>query len=164
MQTSKRAILIILACCVIITISYRYYKKQYVSTLETPVVTHQRPSVEKGSSATTTLSVGATQEVSGVRMTLESITKDSRCPVDVQCIQAGNITANMTLVFPQEIIKMDLTLDVPISFGDYDITITNVTPLKKSAQEIKTSDYEVTLLVVKVSDEEKKQRQPGSTK
>ena len=164
MQTSKRAVVIILICCSIIFISYTYYKTQYTASRTTPTVTHEEPRIEKINSSTSTLSIGETKEINGVRVTLESITKDSRCPIDVQCIQKGTISAHVNLVFLRQIEKVDLPLDVPVGFGDYNVTITDLTPPKHSNQEIKASDYRATFLIVKTTDEEKKQRGLDATK
>ncbi len=90
---------------------------------------------------TTTQSVGTGSSVaigqlfssSGVSITPIQILEDSRCPQDVECIQAGTvrvmaqvsgINGNMTQTF---------TLNEPVSYGSNTITLTAVEP---SAQAI----------------------------
>ncbi len=164
MQTSKRAVVIILICCSIIFISYKYYKTQHAENMATPTVIHEAPLIEKINSSTSTLSIGETKEINGVQVSLESITQDSRCPIDVQCIQKGNISAQVNLRLPYQTEKVNLSLGAPIGFGDYDITITDLSPQKSSGQEIATSSYRATFLIMKVTDEEKKLRQLNITK
>lgn len=156
MHTSKKGFIVILICCIIIVISYSYYKNQHTAVPSVPSVTNPTPSMKKEDSTSTILSVGETKEILGAIVTLESIIQDSRCPLDVQCIQKGTVDVKITLRFPLETKATELSLDKPIRFGDYTITITDVTPTKNSKKETKPSDYKVTLLVVKLLDEEKK--------
>ncbi len=163
MQTSKRGAIIILICCIVVLVSYTYYKKQYIISSTAPVVHYPTPSTQENQDTTITLSVGQTLQTNGIAVTLESITNDSRCPEDVTCIQAGTVNAHVTIVFPKETKTMDLSLHVPIGFGDYDIVVTQVTPSKNSHKEITARDYKVTMRVHKVSAEEKTKRRIEAT-
>ena len=158
MQTSKRGAILILICCSIVLVSYTYYKRQYIINATAPVIIYKAPSPQQNQDTTITLSVGQTLQTNGMAVTLSSITNDSRCPVDVSCLQAGTVNAHVTIVFPKETKTMDLSLHVPVDFGDYDVTVTQVTPMKHSKQEIKARDYKVTFLISKISEVEKQKR------
>ena len=96
-----------------------------------------------------TLALGAGDFIGGVNVTLNKIVSDSRCPIDVQCIQAGNVTANITLISDtdKETIEMDST--TPHMFGSYRVTMVNVLPVRKSGANLSPANYRITFTVDK---------------
>ena len=95
-----------------------------------------------------TFTVGETKLVSGVKITLNTVTNDSRCPAGVQCIQAGSITANVTLESGANKTTVDLRSDTSrIAFDSYSVSIINVSPAKAVSREIAVSEYRVTFRV-----------------
>lgn len=93
--------------------------------------------------------VGNSVYINGVRITLNSIVQDSRCPLDVQCIQAGSVVTNVKL-------KSDTDSDVfniesgksPILFDSFQISLDKIVPQKISSQEIAQQNYILTFKVV----------------
>jgi len=92
--------------------------------------------------------VGQNVFINGVKITLNKIVQDNRCPVDVQCIQVGQVTANVTL----QSIKDKKTLDInssgaPVPFGTYKISIEDIRPVRKVNSPIDPDSYVLTFRV-----------------
>lgn len=75
-----------------------------------------------------TLSIGQKGKVGDIEITMNSIVQDSRCPVGVKCIWAGEVKANVTL---RSLLKIESkvvsSIDKPYSFDGYSISITDIT-------------------------------------
>lgn len=94
------------------------------------------------------LAVGETKLINGVQLTLNKIVNDSRCPIGVQCIQAGWVTANITLANAANQETVDIRSGTaPKAFNSFMISIIKIAPEKISTQEIKTSEYRLTFRV-----------------
>ena len=96
-----------------------------------------------------TLSIGQTEIVKGLHITLHAIVEDSRCPIDVRCFVAGLVKANVTLENgPRtETHNIMLSSGVPQLFDSYRITIINVAPPREYKKEISQSEYRITFHV-----------------
>lgn len=94
------------------------------------------------------VSVGKTIFINGVRVTLNNITQDNRCPKDVQCIIAGWVTANVTLKSNTDEETIDIKSDAsPYAFDSFHVSIERVAPRKISTITIKPEDYLLTFRV-----------------
>lgn len=83
-------------------------------------------------------------------LTLDGITQDSRCPVNVTCIQAGAVTAQVTLKDALHTEKHDIISNAtPYVFGEYHIALINVLPVPYSGTSIAKKDYRLTFHVDK---------------
>ena len=110
-------------------------------------VSSMQPASEGSDAREATLSVGETKLVHGVQITLESVTGDSRCPAGVQCIQAGWVTAHVTLKSDTDKKTLDMkSNDAPHPFDSYQVTIIKVQP-EKTKSDIAQSDYLLTFRV-----------------
>lgn len=106
-----------------------------------------------------TLEIGkeARYEEADFRIKFLEVTEDSRCPSDVQCIRAGDVSVKIDARFDNEknLGLYELTLEgVPskdpksyvyinggIGHSDYIITLTKVEPYPKSGIKIDSKDY-----------------------
>lgn len=83
---------------------------------------------------------------------LEGVTQDSRCPVDVQCVWAGDAAVELTLEKPPAAADTRI-LHTSDRFGrqaDYEGLVIRLLDLKPQPREGKTiapEDYRVTLVV-----------------
>ncbi|MDO8555629.1 MAG: hypothetical protein Q7R96_00460 [Nanoarchaeota archaeon] len=84
------------------------------------------------SSAETSLVIGNTQPVGGIRLSLLGVVEDSRCPIGVQCIWAGRLVANVSVqgaLFAGDMLVNSL---VPSNFTDgnkdYTLALTRIFP------------------------------------
>lgn len=94
------------------------------------------------------LAVGETVRFSNLSLTFNEFIADYRCPIDVQCIQAGAVVANITLIAPEEELTLNKPSDeVPLEFAGYRISIVNTNPPALSTKVIEQKDYVVTFLV-----------------
>jgi hypothetical protein len=93
------------------------------------------------------LAVGQTGTIDNLKITLNKITQDSRCPKDVLCFWAGLVETDVTLVHFDGAIEENVILkstDKPYIFYGYNVSIVDVQPIKESTRSIKEGDYRVT--------------------
>lgn len=82
-----------------------------------------------------------------VAVKLTSVSNDSRCPADTQCIQAGSATVEVSLSQAGKDLGSASVKDTPITVGNYTVEVLNVAPEAKSGVTIAPSDYVITLVV-----------------
>lgn len=85
----------------------------------------------------------------GDRITVLSVLEDSRCPVDVQCIQAGTVRVRTKVQSGLGTSQVDFTLNKLITTEAEEITLIDVKPVKESKNQISSSDYIFTFRVTK---------------
>ena len=101
------------------------------------------------------IGVSETQAFGGVQITLNSIVADYRCPIDVQCIEAGAIVANVTFRMDDIVETFNMPSDeVPRRFGQYKISIRDIQPPARLDKVIPQEGYRITFFVEKLSSEE----------
>lgn len=94
------------------------------------------------------IGVGKSIFINGVRVTLNKIVQDSRCPVDVQCIQAGWVTANITLQSDTDKETIDIQSNKPpVPFDSYQISIENIKPSRVAGAPTEPNSYFITFRV-----------------
>jgi len=101
-----------------------------------------------------TLAVGQSAVVGdGVRLTLKSVTDDSRCPVDVTCVWEGDAKVSVELITPSPRAEHELHTTGRESHeakhGAYRVTLVKLEPAPRSTVTISSSDYRATLVVVR---------------
>jgi hypothetical protein len=77
----------------------------------------------------------------GVFITPLSIVEDSRCPTDVQCIQAGTVRVKAKIESGLGASEMTLTLSKAATTEAQTVTLASVTPAKVSTVSAKPGDY-----------------------
>ena len=90
--------------------------------VEVPVVLPQ--------TATTTLmlSLGEPGAMPDSSIVIDRVTVDSRCPSDVQCIQAGTVELSATVMGPNGTSTLPLSLGVVSTTEHLQITLTDIVP------------------------------------
>ena len=83
------------------------------------------PPVRVGEDATT---IGEAAMFAGISLTPIAITEDSRCPADVQCIQAGTARVSTQIITGGVSSIRVFTLGGPIVVGERTATLTGVCP------------------------------------
>jgi hypothetical protein len=99
------------------------------------------------------LAAGATAAVKGtdLQITFVGVTNDSRCPTDVSCIWAGEVTVKLAMrlggaaPIERESLEGRTTLVEP-----YRVTVTRVLPEPVSSKKLEPGDYRINLIVVKI--------------
>lgn len=92
-----------------------------------------------------TLVVGQPTAVGALSLTLSEVVQDSRCPLDVQCIQAGAVQVSLTLKSGTQKVTKNVSSDnEALQFAGYKIAIVGVVPSRKSGTEIDSGAYKVT--------------------
>lgn len=87
--------------------------------------------------------------VSGVTITPREIVEDSRCPIDVQCIQAGTVRVRAAVVGSTKTAEHVFLLGEPIETGAERVTLVEVRPSKKSTLSIEDAEYRFVFKVEK---------------
>lgn len=83
--------------------------------------------------ATTSTYLGGTVTALNVTVSPKAIVSDSRCPSEVTCIWAGTVTVRTVLSTQVSHGEHVMELGKPQVFGDYNITLIQVTPAKTQA-------------------------------
>ncbi len=97
-----------------------------------------------------TLKVGESKNVGDFNLVLNKILEDSRCPVDVVCIQAGRVRAQVNFSAGKTSEAKEISSDSkPIVFGIYKISMTDVKPVNTSKKQIETRDYKLSFHITK---------------
>lgn len=93
-----------------------------------------------------TLKVGQDKNLGNFKVILESIASDSRCPEDVICIWAGEVTARVMLSYNGQSTRKEIKLNdtQQVEFQGFYVSLTKVTPNTKSDRVIEQSDYSLT--------------------
>lgn len=73
--------------------------------------------------------LGEIAAVDGPKVRPDRVIEDSRCPADVQCIQAGRLVVRATVLGGGWSKEVDLTLGVPVPVADGMLTLVDATPL-----------------------------------
>ncbi|WP_017167335.1 hypothetical protein [Xanthomonas phaseoli] len=87
--------------------------------------------------------LGEIAAVDGPKVRPDLVIEDSRCPADVQCIQAGRLIVRTTVLGGGWSKEMDLTLGVPVPVADGMLTLVDATPVP-IASETAASDARFT--------------------
>ncbi|MFH0890579.1 MAG: hypothetical protein V1856_00925 [Candidatus Liptonbacteria bacterium] len=92
------------------------------------------------------IAIGANATVNGTTIGVLELVEDSRCPADVQCIQAGTVRVRASIDSYNR--DFTFTLLEPQSVGNVNITLASVAPAQKySTQTVQPSEYRFTFTV-----------------
>jgi len=73
--------------------------------------------------------LGEIAAVDGPKVRPDRVIEDSRCPADVQCIQAGRLVVRATVLGGGWSKQIDVTLGVPVPVADGMLTLVDATPV-----------------------------------
>jgi len=109
--------------------------------------------VHEGLQSTVTLRRGETRPVSGtpLRLTFRDVTEDSRCPVDVVCVTAGDAGLDRLVASgggASESVRLHLYREPrAVSHGGYTVTVVSLQPAPRAGRPIPPDQYRATLSV-----------------
>jgi len=106
------------------------------------------PSPEAQEAMLTTY-LGGSPTALNVTVNPKQVVSDSRCVEGVQCIWAGTVEVRTILSTSVAHGEHVMTLGQPQAFGDYIVTLTEVTPYPKAEQTIPESSYRFTYTIEK---------------
>jgi hypothetical protein len=100
------------------------------------------------SSTDITLAVGQTTKVDRLFITLNRFIEDNRCPISVECVQAGSVTVNATFARGVHTETDNLVSDAAArAFENYKISIVSVSPTRRGAEIIPSESYRIVFRV-----------------
>lgn len=76
--------------------------------------------------------LGQMAAVNGPRVRADRVIEDSRCPSDVQCVQAGRLIVQVTVFGGGWSRQLDLQPGVPVNVADGNLTLVGATPLPRT--------------------------------
>jgi hypothetical protein len=91
--------------------------------------------------ATLTTYIDGSPTTLNVTVNPKEVVSDSRCAEGVQCIWAGTVEVRTILSTEVSHGEHVMKLGEPQRFGDYDVTLTAVTPQPKAGEAIPVSSY-----------------------
>lgn len=97
----------------------------------------------------TTVRINETIKILGVSLTPVEVVEDSRCPVDVVCVWAGDVRVRAQLSSGLGDSSIIFRLNTPITTETEMITLTKVTPTTTAGQTIAPESYRFTFTVRK---------------
>ncbi len=107
--------------------------------------------IPDGTAVTETVRLNESVRIAGVRINPSEIVEDSRCPTDVQCIQAGTVRvmASVTPRGSEQSEPILFELGVRMTVGEDQVTLVDVSPAPQSGSEIGDDQYVFTFSVIK---------------
>lgn len=97
---------------------------------------------------TVTLKLNESAVFKGISIRPTAIEEDSRCPQDVQCIQAGTVRVRLLVTTGNDSNVSIIRLGEKFTTQGYAITFAQAVPDKVSTKEIVAADYKLTFKVV----------------
>ncbi len=91
--------------------------------------------------------IGSSVAIAGYRFEPIEVVEDSRCPTDVQCIQAGTVRVRTKVGSDPNDPIYTFTLNVPQRVSGATFTLIQVSPSPISSREIQDRDYRFTFTV-----------------
>ncbi|MFT3967689.1 MAG: hypothetical protein QM690_17590 [Sphingobium sp.] len=88
--------------------------------------------------------LGETAYVDGPSVRPDKLLEDSRCPIGLQCVQAGQVRIAATVIGGSGKEDVELTLGKPLQVADGTITLLSVLPQKRADQQIGPASYRFT--------------------
>ncbi|AKU50175.1 hypothetical protein VB145_20385 [Xanthomonas arboricola] len=83
--------------------------------------------------------LGEVAAVDGPKVRPDRIIEDSRCPADVQCIQAGRLIVKVTVIGGGWSQQVDLTLGIPVPVADGMLTLVGATPASTKIEQMQSA-------------------------
>ena len=87
------------------------------------------------------VSLGERVSESGITLTVHEVLEDSRCPIDVVCIQMGTVRVRATLESGLGTGDQIFELQKPVTTEAEEITLVQVDPAPRSDHAIQKSEY-----------------------
>jgi hypothetical protein len=134
-------VLLIISLLVVIKIK-NFIKNNSEGPIVAPVVSPiPTPTPTSDIETIVNLSLNEVAIVKGVSISFAAVTEDSRCPSDVQCIQAGIVKVSVQTIDGMGTSTMEIKPGDTITTETLSITLLEVSPYPISTQRILPEDY-----------------------
>jgi hypothetical protein len=86
-----------------------------------------------------------------IRIEFHGVSSDSRCPADVECVQAGDAVVQVSVMADgrTEELEFHTSSPEPARQGDLIIELVRLTPERSSSRAIQPGEYRATLRVTR---------------
>jgi hypothetical protein len=102
----------------------------------------------------TELAPGQSAQVGALKVTFTGVLSDSRCPVDVVCVWAGDAVAKVEVSQPQgsvETRELHTLENQPVTYGGFRIALVRLDPEARSTRPIAPDAYRLVVRVTAVN-------------
>ena len=146
MQTSKRGIIVIIACCLVVLVSYEYYQnKNVLESRRLSIKKESSVKVDRRVADANSLYVDQEKSINGLTVRLNAFFNDTRCPLQEKCATKGEVLFNVTLRDGTTTVTRILSSKGnPELLNAYTIAVTKVLPEREAAKGIEKEAYIVT--------------------
>lgn len=96
-----------------------------------------------------TLKVGQTGTFENFSIKANPIIEDSRCPIDVVCIQAGTVRVSVFVQDGARSEKIVVEMNKSYTLGSFKYSLTQVLPAPRSSHQISQEDYSLTFNIAR---------------
>lgn len=149
MNTLTKATIIAGVFAVLVGTGYAYTAYQTAPQMPTDTTATSTPQQSQPHAyGYVTLKLGELAQFKDISIRPIALVEDSRCPTDVQCIQAGTVRVSVEVVSKTSTSTSVITLNKKFTTEDMAITLTAVTPGKISTVQNSNSDYRFTFNVM----------------
>lgn len=94
-----------------------------------------------------TLALNQSSSLLGIQITPKDLIEDSRCPTDVNCIQAGTVRVRASLTDGESQQERTFVLGQAQNIFGKEIILQSVLPIKISTKQVKTADYRFVFVI-----------------
>ena len=124
------------------TAAYAAYQHHHEAAAPLPgsVSSDGAPSIPEGAQVFSAR-IGQRIESNGLAATPIALVEDSRCPQDVQCIQAGTVKVSVKFEYGALSRTQTFALNEPVTIAGITGTLIDVSPEKESGTALTGSDY-----------------------
>lgn len=114
---------------------------EIIATSTLPTTPPTEPAPTKPTSATVSAKLNQSASALGLKILPLELLEDSRCPVDVQCIQAGTVRIRANVTSAGNETSMMLQLGKSVTTKTEEIMLIDVQPTKLSTQTTPANQY-----------------------
>jgi hypothetical protein len=133
--------------------------KRSILLLFLPLIFGSAQAVFAQAEGQATLGVGQQKTVAAgnkFKIKFISVMEDSRCPADVKCVWAGNAKIKIQVSMAggeTKVFEINTTNGGPLGgqIDSYAVTLTSLTPARKSNKNIRSRDYRATIVIRRIT-------------
>lgn len=111
------------------------------------IITNPKVKELTGKETSLTVKLDDVLEVFGVKIIIAELIEDSRCPIGIQCIQAGTVRVKVNGKYGVLNKSIIFSLNNPYTFMGYTGTLVSVAPEKIVGKSIDLSDFTFTFSI-----------------
>jgi hypothetical protein len=161
MKDRNLIIILVLILAIIVSFGYLAYQGYSPSTRENPSLSDQWIGNDTSTATSTldqdnpedlfTMKLYEKRKVKDATINPWAVLEDSRCPANVQCIQAGRVKVAVNISSPYRKVNAEMEPGDRIFVGSFTLRLREVLPAKATVRKIQDNEYSFVFEVLPVS-------------